>query len=325
MGGTGPEGQLVRSRLLVRAATVALWISLCANAATAGIAGADEPAPEAPGAAAGRHFASGEAAYEAGDFSRAGASFEAAYEAQPHPIALWNAARSWERAGEPVRAANLYRAFLNQAPPDTPHRDRATQALAELSKRVGRLEIVMPKGEALAIDGRPLGAARVTYVAPGAHLLAATIDGQPLSRQIAIGAAETLTVVLELLPPPHVALPPVAAPAPSRGAGEELPRSGVSPWAIAPFAGLTALSGALLIWSGVDTLVALDLYEGFSEAEKVAYYDEGKAKQDRTNVLVGITGGLGLITAAVALFAIDWGHGTVVGVGPSEVRVVVAF
>src|SRR5690349_9741989 len=118
---------------------LSLCICLCAVAVLAvGAVAEAQPAPDRAGAAA--HFAQAEAAFARGDFVAAGQSFDAAYAADPNPISLFNAARSWERAGEPVRAANLYRRFLADAASDTPNRDRATASLAELRKKLGRIE-----------------------------------------------------------------------------------------------------------------------------------------------------------------------------------------
>ena len=41
--------------------------------------------------------------------------------------------------------------------------------------------------------------------------------------------------------------------------------------------------------------------------ENCKYYKDGRAAQTRTNVLIGVTSALGVATAAVGLFAIDWG------------------
>lgn len=42
-------------------------------------------------------------------------------------------------------------------------------------------------------------------------------------------------------------------------------------------------------------------------------------------MLIGVTSGLALTSGLIALLAIDWGAGTLIGAGPSEVRVVVTF
>jgi hypothetical protein len=62
------------------------------------------------------------------------------------------------------------------------------------------------------------------------------------------------------------------------------------------------------IWSGLDTVKARDEFDQKAtktEADKEA----GIAKQTRTNVFIGATAVVGLLTTGVALFATDWSGG----------------
>ena len=300
-------------------AAFAAWLVASSCASPPCVAFADESVPAATERAAQR-FAEGERAFQAGDFVRAAGEFEAAYRENPHPTALWNAGFSWERAGERVKAANFYRRFLAEAPSDSANRDRAISSLKDLGASLGRIEIVAPDAVSAALDQRDLGSERVAYVDPGTHLVTAVISGESVSTEVAVDAGQTRSVVLARKPsakadPP----PPVAPPAKPE-------TSGATPWLILPFAGVTALGVGLVIWSGADTLVARDQYDKLSKADQYLLYDQGKLKQDRTNVLIGVTGGLALVTGAIAVFAIDWGAGKpLVAVGPGEARVVVPF
>lgn len=61
------------------------------------------------------------------------------------------------------------------------------------------------------------------------------------------------------------------------------------------------------MWSGLDTVEQKKVYE----ADKTqANLDEGKAKQSRTNVLLITTGGLAVATAVMAVWFVDWKHGS---------------
>lgn len=287
-----------------------------------GIIRADEAVPVAVERAAQR-FAEGERAFERGDFVRAATEFEAAYRENPHPTALWNAGFSWERAGERVKAANFYRRFLAEAPNDTQNRDRATAALKELGKTLGRIEIVAPAAESAELDQRDLGPDRIVFVDPGTHLVTATIAGDKVSAEVAVDAGQTRTVLLAAKPISKAA--PNLEKTPPRVVQQPETR-GATPWLLLPFAGVTALGVGLVIWSGADTLVARTQYDELSKADQFLLYDQGKLKQDRTNVLLGVTGGLGLVTGAIAIFAIDWGAGKpLVAIAPGEARVVVPF
>ena len=84
-------------------------------------------------------------------------------------------------------------------------------------------------------------------------------------------------------------------------------------------AGLTAVSGGLLLWSGLDTLSANDDYE---DNPTRSGFEDGVDKERRTNILIGTTAVLGVATVAVGLFATDWGgsSGVALDAGPSHAR-----
>lgn len=70
------------------------------------------------------------------------------------------------------------------------------------------------------------------------------------------------------------------------------------------------VSSAVLIGSGIDTLKAKSDYDelktGRTAKEQQQLIDDGVYKTDRTNVVIGITAGLAVVTGVVALTAIDW-------------------
>ena len=105
---------------------------------------------------------------------------------------------------------------------------------------------------------------------------------------------------IELGPPRADAPDPdrVEPPPPSTRPGS----GGLSPWFFGVGAGLTALSTVLLIWSGVDTLDGVDAFNAMPTPEA---FEEGQAKELRTNVLIGITAGLAVVTLLFGVLA-DW-------------------
>jgi tetratricopeptide (TPR) repeat protein len=293
------------------AVTRALALSAALCFAQASVAYAQESASA--------RFAEGERAYGTGDFVAAGEAFEAAFATDPQPPSLWNAARSWHRAGELPRAANLYREYLSVAPKEAPDRDAAIASLLELARELGRLEIVAPEAQRIVVDGRP---ARLGpwYVAPGQHQVEASFEKGTTTWSVAVAKGETQTVVLA---PPGPAVKP---PPPPPSLPVEPEKDGVSPAWLIPFVSVTGLSGALTIASGIDVLVARDQYLDIPEIERTAaQFEDGKFKQDRTNVLVGVTAGLAAITLGVALISIDWGSGPVIGLGPGGFSTHVRF
>jgi hypothetical protein len=256
--------------------------------------------------AAAKLFAEGQRAYRSGDYRHAAASFEEAYKRAPRLPPLWNAARAWQKGGELVRAANLYASYLRKAPPRAPDRNSATSALRELSTKVAELEIHATGMTDLKLDGAPLDlgdqdvSSLVLYVTPGSHVIEGDHEGKP-ARQTATGVAGASTSV--------VLLPPVEAPPPPPPpVVVEKPHHGWSPIVVAVAGGATAVAAGFLLWSGLDTVSQRST---FDQNPTQANLDTGKSDEARTNVLLGVTLGLGVFTGVVALFLTDWkGHPT---------------
>ncbi len=255
--------------------------------------------PEADRTAA-RHFADGQKAFTAGDYAHAADEFEAAYRDKPHHAPLWNAARSWQRAGEDIRAANLYARYLREAPPDAPDRDQATVALRALTAKVGRIEPHVAGVDKLKLDGK-LVDAPVIYVAPGEHVAEADDNGESVRKVVRVAAGEVVSVTLA---PPLKVAPPIGPP---KGDVVAPPESRRPLPPIVPIAGLvlTAAAGGFAIWSGLDTTTKRDTF--LDDKSSQANLDAAFASQTRTNVLIGTTAGLAVITAVIAVFFTDWG------------------
>lgn len=274
------------------------WRSSAALVAIAiGMAGAALPgvASAAPGDAA-RWFTEGQKAFAAGDYQRAAESFEAAYKEQPHHAPLWNAARSWQRAGDDVRAANLYAKYLREAPADAPDRDQATASLKELSAKLGRIEPHTAGLERPRLDGRPVEAP-VVYVAPGEHVAEASDKEGQVRKVVKVGAGQLVAVTVAREPKIEPPRPPDPI-APKR--------NGLSPWVTIAGGVLTAVAGGVTIAFGSSTV---SKKHAFLEDRTQANLDSAKDAQTGTNVALATTGGLAIVTAVVAVFFTDWGGG----------------
>lgn len=237
--------------------------------------------------------------FQSGDYRAAARDFEEAYRLKPHHDPLWNAARSWQRAGEGVRAANLYAKYLHEAPAGTKDRDTATAALGELAGKLGKILAHASGPTDLQIDGAPSEPDGV-YVAPGEHVVSGTYEGKPVRKSVTLAAGQTLSVTLEPPPPPPVVVaPPPPSPEP---AGFHLP------WVVVAAGGvLTLAAGGVTVWSGLDSRARRDEFrahydDGTASQDEL---DEGKATQLRTNVMIGVTAGLAALTGVAALF-VDW-------------------
>jgi tetratricopeptide repeat protein len=249
-------------------------------------------------AAAQQDFHEGQRAFAAGDYRRAASLFEQAYKRKPHPSASWNAARSWEHAGEHAEAANLYERFLHEAEPGARDRDAATTALKALASKLGRVAVTGAGAKAATVDGKPL-VGDTRWVVPGEHVILGEANGESLRRTVVVQAGQSQSVALDPTPPrtePTKSPPPAPAAAPAD-------RGFHLPWLVVAAGGvLTATAGGLTIWSGLDTNAKR---RAFDDAPTQENKDDGLERQTRTNILLGATIGLAALTGVAALF-VDW-------------------
>jgi tetratricopeptide (TPR) repeat protein len=245
-------------------------------------------------------YEQGKAAFEAHDYLQAARLFLAAYARAPHHDPLWNAARSYELAGEKVRAANLYTLYLELAPMDARDRARATETRKELADVLGRLDI---QGHAkdVTVDDQPASTMTV-FVDPGQHIVRGKIGGQPVETVVTVSAGAALSVALQA---PASALAVAPPPPPAQIAEAPSHRKPLPPVVFYIGAGLTAVATGLTIASGVDTLNAKSAYDTTGNPSLIP---DGQSKQDRTNALFWTTLGLGVTTAALGILLVDWGH-----------------
>jgi hypothetical protein len=137
------------------------------------------------------------------------------------------------------------------------------------------------------------------------------------SKQLDVHAREGETLEKSFTAPP-MPVTPIA----QRGAGAvivEKPSS--KPFGPAVFVtllSLTAVAGGVLIWSGIDTINnpgTQAVKDGcVGQGEQSPLYQQALDSQTRTNVLIGVTGGLGLLTF-VSIFLTQWSHPKEAAVG----------
>jgi tetratricopeptide (TPR) repeat protein len=290
----------VRARVL----GAALLLSAAASAPTAF---AQKPATTATAEErrlAAKDFAEGDRQFKEGDYRGAALSYERAYHRVPHHSALWNAARSWHRAGELAKAANLYAQYLREAPPNARDRNNAQKALNELSNKLARLEIHASDVTDVKVDGNQITATSV-FVTPGEHLVEGqTKDGGTVRQPQTVQAGDVVSVAL-VPPPPAPATPPPAAEAPPPPAPPRA-QHGWSPIVVYFEGAVTLALTGITIWSGLDTLQQKDAFDRNPTQDNL---DVGKQKETRTNLLIGASAAAGAITALTAIFLVDWHAG----------------
>jgi hypothetical protein len=300
---------------------LAKWLLI--GAVVASVPGSVVGAPtKAEQANAGKRFREGERLFAKHDYGAAAAAFEEAYSIAPHPDALLNAIDARRKAGDLVLAARNCQRLIRDYPDDKAASD-ARGHLGEITPKVARLELqVIGAATGVAVDGASIELAgsgpTEVYVDAGDHLVTGTVDGKPLERRITVVAGARGNVLLQAAPAPAEAERPTASPSPAESASQKP----LHPAIFFVGAGLTAAAGGTLIWSGLDTNAAREDYDTAPTREGL---DDGLSRQLRTNVLIGVTAGLGVVTAALGVFATDWGGGAVESarlvVGPGSVRV----
>lgn len=314
----------VRAKLVVHGLAIALSLATTSVAFAQGRA---EPTPEQVQAAA-EAFDSGRDAYKAGRYGEAAEQFERADSSAPSATALELAIKARDKAGDLDRAATLallavelYSSEVQNAESGLgkiapPLLERARQELYELQVQCNEA-CQLVDGKKL-VHGEPV-AERSIFLSPGQHeLVAGFSEGRTQKKSVTATAAASGEIAFEA--PPVTAEPsePEAAQPPPEPEGpvDEGPKEsgGWSPTVFFVGAGLTVAAAGVTVWSGIDTKnnpgperVKNECMAGDEECE---LYKTGQQKELRTNILIGVTGGLAVATALVGAFAVDWGGGS---------------
>ena len=282
---------------------------------------ASEPTPEQVRAAA-EAFDLGRQSYKDGRFAEAAEQFERADASAPNATALELAIRARDKAGDLDRAGTLAALAMSLYPNDENISKIAPDVIERASAELYELTVTCSQpceiGDGNKVVHGSASTRRTLFLGPGTHNLRAGFgDGGTLSKAVeatpgASGAVE-FSQASEETPAPEVAAvaPPPEPVNPDEDRGVQKEHHGVSPIVFWAGVGATGVAGVVTIWSGIDTVnnpgadkVKAECAQG---DENCKYYKDGRSAQLRTNVLIGVTSALGVATAAVGLFAIDWG------------------
>lgn len=299
-------------------------------AALAGVAGviafagyapiARAEAPDAPTRARDA-YERGTAAYARADFATAAREFAGADALLPNATALQAALDAALRADDPV----IGMALLDRAA-----RAPAVGELAALVKiararfagRTGRLRVMCGTASCLgAIDGVAIDVSTAAYARVGPHTVTIQSDGKSEQRLVDVRADE-LVEVTPALAPPAVSTPASSSSSSSAPLASESPsrQRVVAPVWFYTGIGLTAVLAGATIASGLD---AASQHASFvrSGCDRAALpgcdraSSDGASAQLRTNVLLGVSSGMGIATAALGIFFVKWGGDATVAVG----------
>jgi hypothetical protein len=266
--------------------------------------------------AAAEEFDTARRAYLAGDYHQAAIHFENAYHDAPRPEPLRSAIRARRAAKDDARAATLASLGAARYADDPATLALAKEVLAALEPSLLGVKVTCDPECAVAVDGREVSIedARETklFLPPGKHALEVSWGGGRSAHAPVEGSAGTTTEVtlqappLPPPPPPPITPPPVLPSTPA-------PPPHVKPLGPALFvvgAGLTVVGVGATILSGVVTLndpgTAAVKRDCVGQGTSCPEYQRGLDGELRTNVLLGTTLGVGVLTAAVGLFFTQW-------------------
>jgi hypothetical protein len=287
--------------------------------------GSSDPTPAQVRVAA-EAFDKGREAYKSEDYIEAAEQFEKADSNAPSPAALELAIRARDKAGELDRAATLMSLALRRYPGE----GNLLKIASDLSKRASatlfELSAVCDEPCDLTVGGRIVHGGpeteRLLYIKPGAltvragwsenrsdsKQVQAEAGGKGEVRFVAPATAASKNMAQAPAEPASVASPAPLSEQPLDSGGKS---SGWSPAVFFVGAGLTAVLGGITVWSGLDTVnnpgTERVKNECGAQGESCALYQEGLSKQRRTNVLIGVTGAVGIATVLVGVLATDWG------------------
>jgi hypothetical protein len=284
-------------------------------------AAADEAVLEARAA-----YDRGAAAYDAHDYAHAAVDLARADELAPNGTVLDLALQAAIRAEDAALVMELVERVEVRVPASTPSPAsmplfvRAREARAKFSGLVGRVLVRCPPPAVFctaSLDGRSIGIDAPRYAMPGDHVVALETDGAS-EKQI---AHVQVGQVAEVKPTPPVSkvAPPPDPPKPANGLfpsnRDWLPplppehpnqRHGISPAWFWISGAATVVAGGVTIASAIDTK---NEHDHFVSAPSASTQSSGQSAQLRTNILLGVTGGLAALTTVVGVFFVGWSQG----------------
>lgn len=257
---------------------------------------------------AGTLYDRGAQAQARGEYARAAGLFARADDLVPDAIALEAAINAAVLADDaPLAMSLVQRAGRAAMPPRLASAVRA--ARKKLGARAGALHVRCDACK-VRIDGRPVKANVDSWVTVGMHRVDVDRGAELDTREVDVPGGGRVEIAgasgkVEVESTEGEDIVPGDAGEGDRSRRTE-PDGGVSPTWFWVGVGATALFTGLTIASGVDTL---DKHDEFEADETQNRADAGQAAETRTYVLLGATLALGAGTAALGLFAVEWGGG----------------
>lgn len=271
-----------------------LLLGLCLSWSAPALAGSPEEAQ--------RLFAEAEQAFSSEQFAEAARLFEQADTHSPHASVIYNAAVSWDQAGQLARAADRYLDALSRGSGlDERQALDAESRLSALRGQLGFVQITKPVGGMVSVAHKqrtPLPAR--FYLMPGDYsVLLETSSGGTSETPMTASAGETLR--LELASPPEPSTLQPNAPLPPLPPAEQQHTS-ASTQRVLGWVGvaLGVAAGGVAIYLGTQALAEQQRYQDAANSPRSRNDALEKAErlQLGTNVAWGgsaLLGGTGLV------------------------------
>jgi len=303
---------------------VALWLA-------SGSVVAEPAGPSAEDIkAAGAEFDLGKQAFKKRAWVEASEHFEAADARAPSAVALELAIRSRDKAGQLDRAATLAELGLKRHAAEAAITKTAEAVLKRARAELHTLTVKCTPACELVLGTKLVhglaATERTVFLAPGgAQVNASWSRGRTRTAPVQAIKGGSSEVAFEAPPdekppestPANAGVPrsgpdrPAVqvAPTPTKDRGAEA-GGGLPPLVFFVGAGLTAVAGGITIWSGIDTqnnpgpdkVREACAGQGTSCPE----YQDGLDRQNRTNILLGVTAGLAVTSGVIGALFTDW-------------------
>jgi hypothetical protein len=311
-----------KMKCLVSVASIAVALHLACT-----VQAAEEESEPTPGQVrtAAEAFDRGREAYKSDDFVEAAEQFESADANAPSAAALELAIRARDKAGQLDRASTLAALALLRYPNDATIQKLAPSIVQRAKSELFELDIKCNDPCEVTVAGKLAPGRRATertiFVSPGKYAVLAGWSGdRSLSKQVE--GARGASGLLEFRAPQEASSAPGLAsdPAPSAAlekpmdVGASSPSKGLPPPVFWVGVGLSAVATGFTVWSGLDTQSNPGPDKVRSTCAAMpgtticnSLYQQGVDAQHRTNILIGVTAGVGVATAVIGAFFTNWG------------------
>jgi hypothetical protein len=300
-----------------------LAVSAALAATTASPAAHAEEPPSADRLkAAAEEYDRGRRAFLADDFEAAAVHFESAFRDAPRAETMRLAIRARRKAKQLARAATLAAIAQQRYPGDAQTAQAAKETLDEAGPALHEYLVDCNADCAIAADGRVVSQSDALkhriFLDPGPHELGVSFKEGGVARHIDAKRGGKDTLAFEAPPPPAPTAPLVTTPTVTT-----VPVLVAAPPSTKPFGpavffvalGVTAAVGAGTVLSGIDAKnnPGVDAVRRACAGKDTSCpeYQDGKAAETRTNVLLGVTIGAAAITGVIGLFFTQWSRSPV--------------